>query len=180
MFYILKSRYELDLIASLITEKLETNSWTITYDREQDKYLKDIRSLLEKTVSDARDALKADVKESFVLGNPSFVLRSLNELVDYISKENQMIYANRISSVHEIAMCDQREMENQKSYLVEYFTKASEISDDKDLSNFAHTCKLLASSIGMYKLGGVHALKEACLLISLTDSLKALRQNTDF
>ena len=174
MFYILKSRYELDLIASLIAERLETNSWTITSDRDDDKYLKDIRSLLEKTVSDARDALKGDIKESYVLGNPSFVLRSLNELVDHISSENQLIYANRISSVHE------REMENQKSYLVKYFTKASEISDDKDLSNFAHTCKLLASSIGMYKLGGVHALKEACLLISLTDCLKVLRQNTDF
>ena len=180
MFYILKSRYELDLIASLIAEKLGANSWVITSDGEQDQFLKDIRSLLEQTVSTAREALKSDVKESFVLSTPSFVLRSLNELVDYVSKDNQLIYANRISSIHSDAMCDEREMENQKSYLVKYFTKASEISDDKDLSNFAYTCKLLASSIGMYKLGGVDALKEACLLVSLTDALKTLRENIDF
>ena len=186
MYYVIKTRYELDLLESLIRHKLESSQWTVMdgHANGHDRDIAFLNTLLEESVKSLRDTLKlAPATNDYVSIKSSFIIRSINTMVDFIDTDQKRITVNRVTDIYQTLMCDEMEARNLKKYLVSKFKNASchiTASIYPELANYVFTSELISESIGMYKLGGIDALKEACILASLEEACKALYDNYSF
>ena len=184
MHYVIKTRYELDLLEALIRHKLESSQWTLA--DSHDNSIEFLNDLLEETVKLLRDALKlAPVADEYLPIKSSFIIRSINALIDFIviDQGKPRLCVNRVTDIYYTLMCDEIEARHLKKYLVSQFNNASNhitASTYPELANYVFICKFISESIGLYKLGGINALKEACLLASLEEASKAIYDNYSF
>ena len=186
MYYVIKTRHQLDLLESLIRHKLDTNRWPVSdnWHNGNDRDIEFLTTVLDDNVKSLREVLKLTITSNdYIAIKSSFILRSIFNVIDFIDTDQRRITSNRVSDIYNTLMCDEMDARHLKKHLVSKFEKASNritATTFPELANYVFTCKLISESIGMYKLGGIDALKEACILASLEEACKAIYDNYTF
>lgn len=185
MYYVIKTRYELDLLESLIRHKIDTERWPVSdnWHNGNDRDIEFLITILDDNVKSLKEMLKLNTGSDYVAIKSSFILRSIVNVTDFIDADQRRITVNRVSDIYNTLMCDEMDARNIRKHLVSKFEKASSritATTFPELANYVYTCKLISESIGLYKLGGIDALKEACLLASLEEASKAIYDNYSF
>lgn len=185
MYYVIKDRFELDLLESIIRHKMDTKRWPVSdnWHNGNDRDIEFLITILDDNVKSLREMLKLNTGNDYVSIKSSFILRSIFNVTDFIDADQRRITVNRVSDIYNTLMCDEMDARHLKKHLVSKFEKACDritATTFPELANYVYTCLLISESIGMYKLGGIDALKEACILASLEMACKAIYDNYTF